>query len=171
MKNKLLVLLFILSGTMLSAQETYLNNVRQKWANAKAYTIEVAQLMPADAYDFQPTPEQKSFKGQLLHTMNNMVWLSSTHFSAGEYEKDLEDESYNKEEMIELLDFTFDYVAKALEQIQAEDLESPAPFFTNEVTNKWQILTLLNDHLTHHRGQLLVYLRLKGVQPPRYRGW
>jgi hypothetical protein len=29
----------------------------------------------------------------------------------------------------------------------------------------------LTLHQTHHRGQLVVYLRLKGIKPPQYRGW
>nr|WP_262481137.1 DinB family protein [Algibacter pectinivorans] len=33
---------------------------------------------------------------------------------------------------------------------------------------KRQILLLLADHITHHRGQMLVYMRLKGIKPPRY---
>jgi uncharacterized damage-inducible protein DinB len=37
--------------------------------------------------------------------------------------------------------------------------------------NKLQIINLINDHQTHHRAQLLVYLRLKGVKPPEYVGW
>jgi uncharacterized damage-inducible protein DinB len=25
------------------------------------------------------------------------------------------------------------------------------------------------DHITHHRGQIVVYLRLNGIKPPQYR--
>ncbi len=34
-----------------------------------------------------------------------------------------------------------------------------------------QIINLMNDHLTHHRAQAIVYLRLNGVMPPKYVGW
>ncbi|WP_374662973.1 DinB family protein [Parasegetibacter sp. NRK P23] len=37
--------------------------------------------------------------------------------------------------------------------------------------SKLQIINLLSDHQTHHRGQLLVYLRLCGLTPPKYVGW
>jgi uncharacterized damage-inducible protein DinB len=37
--------------------------------------------------------------------------------------------------------------------------------------NKLQILNLLNDHQTHHRAQLIVYLRINGIKPPDYVGW
>ena len=52
----------------------------------------------------------------------------------------------------------------------AAQLEEKVEFFAGPM-NKRQILTLLNDHQTHHCGQLIVYLRLKGVKPPDYRGW
>lgn len=34
-----------------------------------------------------------------------------------------------------------------------------------------QILILMHDHQAHHIGQLIVYLRLKGIKPPGYVGW
>lgn len=37
--------------------------------------------------------------------------------------------------------------------------------------NKIQFLNLIQDHQTHHRAQLLVYLRLNNLTPPRYSGW
>lgn len=37
--------------------------------------------------------------------------------------------------------------------------------------SKLQFINLLNDHQTHHRGQMMVYLRLNGIQPPEYMGW
>jgi uncharacterized damage-inducible protein DinB len=27
---------------------------------------------------------------------------------------------------------------------------------------------MIADHITHHRGQMLVYMRLNGLKPPRY---
>jgi uncharacterized damage-inducible protein DinB len=30
---------------------------------------------------------------------------------------------------------------------------------------------LMHDHHTHHRGQIIVYLRLNGLKPPKYVGW
>lgn len=34
-----------------------------------------------------------------------------------------------------------------------------------------QVLDTARDHLAHHRGQAIVYLRLKGVEPPLYVGF
>ncbi len=37
--------------------------------------------------------------------------------------------------------------------------------------NKLQINNPMQDHQTHHRAQLLNYLRLNGIKPPAYIGW
>jgi uncharacterized damage-inducible protein DinB len=38
-------------------------------------------------------------------------------------------------------------------------------------STKNRILNLMDNHLAHHRGQMIVYLRLKGIEPPSYVGW
>ena len=37
--------------------------------------------------------------------------------------------------------------------------------------NKYQFLNLIQDHQTHHVGQLIVYLRINNIEPPKYIGW
>lgn len=56
----------------------------RKWVNAKAYALKMADLMPAENYSFRPVADVMSFKEQLLHTADNMRWLSSAFlFSQG----------------------------------------------------------------------------------------
>ncbi|MFA9454721.1 MAG: DinB family protein [Candidatus Aminicenantaceae bacterium] len=33
----------------------------------------------------------------------------------------------------------------------------------------WKLVLFCVDHITHHRGQTVVYLRLNGIKPPQYR--
>jgi uncharacterized damage-inducible protein DinB len=51
-----------------------------------------------------------------------------------------------------------------------DDLSTQVDFFAGPKT-KLQILNIIQDHVTHHRGQLIVYLNLKGIKPPEYVGW
>lgn len=156
----------------MNAQSTLLEDARQKFRNAVAYTLEIAELMPADQYGFRPTPEQKSFQEQLIHLLKNACWLSGTYLTDQAFEIDWKaQEGKNKAETIELLTSTFQAIESRLTQLRLEDLDDEVEFFTPELTHKGQILTLLNDHHTHHRGQIIVYLRLQDIAPPRYRGW
>lgn len=151
--------------------DQFLDDFRQKWKNAAQYTLEIAELMPEAAYDYQPTMDQMSFREQLLHTLKNAVWLSSSYLGGSAYETSLEPAGRSKAELLELTKATFAYTDEVLEKITPELLEEEVSFFTEQVQRKGQILTLLNDHHTHHRAQLIVYLRLNDIKPPRYRGW
>ena len=69
--------------------------------NSKNYLLEIAEAMPEANYNFKPTERQMSFKEQLLHIRQNMVWLSETYFMEnGEKSKKIE--SKTKEEIIDL---------------------------------------------------------------------
>jgi uncharacterized damage-inducible protein DinB len=34
---------------------------------------------------------------------------------------------------------------------------------------KWKTLLFCAEHIAHHRGQIVVYLRLNGITPPQYK--
>ena len=88
--KKLLLLLFVLSGTTMQAQDSdYISDFKKKWKNAGEYTIEFAEAMPEELYDFKPTEESRIFKDQLLHIVANMTWLSSDYLGGGTFDKDL----------------------------------------------------------------------------------
>lgn len=167
------IILFLFAAALSSssfAQSGYLVEFLQKWQNAADYTIEAAEAMPEDRYGYKPTEVEMTFGKQLMHIMSNMTWLSRDYLESGKFEHDLKREDLTKGEIIALLKQAFDHAAKAAAALTPEQLEEKVTFFAGPMTKR-QILTLMNDHLTHHRGQLVVYLRLNGVQPPKYRGW
>ena len=65
---------------------------------------------------------------------------------------------------------TFDVVLEIITNTPEEELNEPVDFFAG-AKSKLQILNLLQDHVTHHRGQLIVYLNLNEIYPPKYSGW
>ncbi len=159
-----------LMAIFLFAQSTYLAEVQQKLKNAAAYTLEIAESMPEDRFDFRPMASEMSFGEQLLHIVGNMNWLTSSYLGGKKSEKDLKKTDYTKAETIAVLKEIVENATAALNQLQAEQLDEKVEFFAGPMTKR-QILTLLNDHHTHHRGQLIVYLRLNNIKPPKYLGW
>ena len=170
MKKILLLTFFI---TMISSKLQSQNEVKSafliKWENSKNYLLEMAEAMPEANYNFKPTERQMSFEKQLLHIRQNMLWLSETYFMKnGEKSKKIEPKT--KEEIITLLTASFNRVSEIINTISLEDLTTEVDFFAGP-KSKLQILNLLQDHVTHHRGQLIVYLNLNNIEPPKYRGW
>lgn len=170
MKKLLLSLLTLAVLNGLNAQSNYLKEFKQKWTGARSYTFKVAEAMPEENYDYKPSEEQMSFQEQLIHMVGNIRWLSTSYLGVKRIEVDLKKTDYTKQEVLNILKEAFDKTDQALEKLTLEALEEEVSFFAGPMSKR-QILTLLNDHLTHHRGQLVVYLRLNGVPPPSYRGW
>jgi uncharacterized damage-inducible protein DinB len=169
MKHLLFILAFLLFPKMYAqneAKEAFL----EKWNNSKIYLIQVAEAMPESFYDFKPTEREMTFSKQLLHIQSNMNWLSTTYFSSDK--KDIKEPEMpkSKAEIVTSLKNAFDQVYQKIENTSTEDLKTKVDFFAGPKT-KYQILNLLQDHVTHHRAQILVYLNLKEITPPSYIGW
>ena len=153
------------------AQDTPISAFLEKWDNSKAYLFKVIDLMPEDQFDFKPTAKQMSFRQQLLHIRNNIEWLATSYFSEEEFNRSkLETDATTKEEILALLENAFEKVKVLIQKTSSNALKDKVNFFAGPKT-KLQILNLLQDHLTHHRGQLIVYLNLNNIDPPSYVGW
>lgn len=166
----LLVLLAINYSTIMAQQSTPKLAFMEKWENSKNYLIAIAEEMPEEFYDFKPTERQMSFKEQLMHIKGNMDWLSNAYFTDIDYKKEKKELPKTKTETINELEIAFDGVMFIIEKTPDEDLTETVDFFAGP-KSKLQILNLLQDHVTHHRGQIIVYLNLKNIEPPKYIGW
>lgn len=167
----LLVLLIVINtSTIIAQQITPKLAFLEKWENSKSYLIALAEAMPKENYDFKPTERQMSFKEQLMHIKGNMDWLSNSYFTDLEYKKEKKELSLTKNEVIKELKNAFDSVTEIIKNTPDEDLKETVDFFAGP-KSKLQILNLLQDHVTHHRGQLIVYLNLNEIEPPKYSGW
>ncbi|KAA2238519.1 DinB family protein [Chitinophaga agrisoli] len=149
----------------------FLAAARVKLTHSKEYMLKVADLMPENKYDYKPTKEELSFGAQLLHICGNLGWLSSTYLTTEDHPAFKIDEKISSKDSIRsVLLSTYDYAIKALDNFDAKQLGDTVKFFAGPMT-RLQIINLLSDHQSHHRGQILVYLRLCGIKPPEYVGW
>ena len=85
------------------SQDGFLEAYLAKWDNSAKFTLECAELMPEEDYDFMPTPEEMSFRKQLLHILQNMLWLSTDYLDLGPFYDDLRKADPNKQELIAIL--------------------------------------------------------------------
>lgn len=170
--KKLVVFLFIISNiTPAMSQQTTLKDAwLEKWENSKTYLLGIAEVMPEAKYDFKPTDRQMSFKEQLMHIKGNMDWLSVTYFTENDFDRRKTIIPTTKAETLTLLTAAFDNAKKIIENTPEATLTDTVDFFAGP-KSKIQILNLLQDHVSHHRGQLIVYLNLSDVEPPRFVGW
>ncbi|MDR3711244.1 MAG: DinB family protein [Puia sp.] len=153
----------------------FLSAAITKLRDAREYTLKVAELMPEEKYSYKPVPEEMSFGGQLLHLSENMAWLCSSYLGNTDTKTKTpftkaDGMLKKKEEIIQVVKSIYDFALETLKLFPPDHLSDTVTFFAGPM-NKLQIINLLNDHQTHHRAQMLVYLRLNGIKPPDYTGW
>lgn len=171
----------ILPGTILFSlmvlpvfgqQDPFIKEYLERLENSKKYLVLVAETMPEDKYTYKPTPESMSFAEHFMHIGWAMDWHSQSLMGgriARDWNTDIElkVDKKTKNEMVSTIERTFDETIKFIGQYDVSKLEEELDYF-GLTRSKRQILMLLADHITHHRGQMLVYLRLNRLQPPRY---
>ena len=152
----------------MTAQDPTISTFLEKWENSKTYLVQIAEAMPESKYGFKPTERQMSFEEQMLHIIKNINWLGANYFNVKDAQASILENQ--KERIKQNIENSFSEIAYVVKQLETKDLVVKIDFFTGKKT-KLQMLNLLQDHVTHHRGQLIVYLNLNEIEPPRYVGW
>jgi len=153
------------------AAGTFAKEFIPTWQRAKAYSLKFAEAMPEEHYKFKPTPEIMSFGEQVVHTAGATFWFASKAKGEENPAKGFKAEGKSKAEIIAYLKKTFDYAEKVLAGLSDEEAAKKIPLFGELILTKAQTFQAVRDHITHHRGQMVIYLRLKGIKPAEYVGW
>jgi uncharacterized damage-inducible protein DinB len=141
------------------------------WKRATNYTMEVAEAMPPEKYNFRPTEESMTFQEQLMHLVQNLSFLSNRITGKRvDFFEGKKPETLTKQEANTVLREAFQYVSQLMEQVDEQTLQAHTAFGGEEIS-KENLFYLMRDHITHHRAQAILYLRLNGVKAPLYRGW
>ncbi|WP_299214098.1 DinB family protein [uncultured Aquimarina sp.] len=167
-----IMLLSLFVSPLIAQQNDFVNEYLERLENSRKYLILVAETMPENKYGFKATPESLSFAENLMHISWAMDWHSQSLMGGREArdwntDTELKVDKKSKKEMIATLDKTFEKTIEFITKFDTNKLEDRLDYFDLNRTKR-QILLLLADHITHHRAQMLVYMRLNGLIPPRY---
>ncbi|MEW7292397.1 DinB family protein [Aquimarina sp. 2304DJ70-9] len=138
----------------------------KKWKGNKRYTLKFIEMMPEEHFDFKPVDGMKTFQSQISHITS---WLRThSRFVTGiEFPKV---RTSSKEMVFDALENFFNTFIASLETLTTEQLTEVVDVWYGKTT-RYQIANVMDNHLSHHRGQMVVYLRLAGHKPPSYIGW
>ena len=176
MKNILILTTILLCSTLTTTvfaqQHDFIKDYLERLENSRNYLILVAETMPADKYNFKASPESLTFAENLMHIGFAIDWHSQSLLGGREARVWSTDTIFkvadrSKEEMIARIDTTFEEAIQLIREFDPAQLDDELDYFGLSRTKR-QIFLLLADHITHHRGQMLVYMRLNGLVPPRY---
>jgi len=164
--KRLLAVLIAFAIPALCADDAVVSTLVKHWQTSKAYTLAIAEQMPEDGYASKPNPEQMTFAEQMMHIAGANAYFVSkvtgTQSPLGKPDKK------DKATVIKMLNDSYDYVIKSVGAVTPGQLTTVADFGEGKMSGL-DALLLAADHATHHRGQCIVYLRVKGIKPADYR--
>lgn len=123
--------------------------------NSKNYTLAVADAMPENLYSTKPVDTVFSFAELMNHIAYGIEWWRENYMNGTNTDWNPPVAKKTKKELIT-------YLQNAYASLQ----ETVAGNKTGNDIAKGFHATL--DHITHHRGQATLHLRLHGITPPDY---
>ena len=136
------------------------------WQVERGYTLAVVEAMPAENFEFKPVPVQRTFADQLTHLSGANV----RYFSAfGLIEPPTLPGGTDKETVNKCVAASWDYTLEVLRKLTEKDLmraDLGTPRFKPH--SGTDLCLRAYTHTAHHRGQAIVYLRIKGITPPTW---
>ena len=123
--------------------------------NSRGYTLAVAEAMPVKLDNYKPANDAWSFREQLHHIAYGIGWWKDNFVKGIKTPWAPPATSKSRKEVLTYLNQAYDSLRDLL-----------ANTMINEDRIKGFHATL--DHITHHRGQCIVYLRSNGIAAPDY---
>ena len=136
------------------------------WKKSKDLTLKMAEVMPAENYDYKPFPEARSFGGELAHICQAEGYYLGQLGKGRAPAAPAGDTS--KPAMVKLLTDTFDWSIGVVGQLSAADFTKPFGGGKGPAMTGLELLYQTMIHTAHTRGYAEMFLRNKGVVPPTY---
>lgn len=140
-------------------------DVRTDYQRIRDYFIRAAEKMAAEDYAFRPAPEVRTFAQQIAHVADDQYNLCAP--AKGE-KRDaaytaIEDSLSRKAELVPALKAAFTYCDAAYDALT--DASGTVPSLGRD-RNRFSMLNWNLWHTWEHYGNIVVYLRMKGLVPP-----
>lgn len=130
--------------------------LKKRLENTKLFTIEVIDAMPESEYMYKPVDNVRSYSALASHIIYSIEWNVELMKGIPIKWEPGDEERYTKQELLAYANETFEHFIEFVDSAEV----------SLKLTE--QIIDVLN-HNAHHRGQMITYLRIKGITPPKYR--
>jgi hypothetical protein len=129
-------------------------------------TIAAVEAMPADKFNYKPTPDQMPFGHLVAHMIGANYTLCSTAAAVPAPKVEEAKESDPKDKLVAALKASFNFCADSLAKMDDSKLaETTEVFHGHEASRAWASIVLASSWADHY-AEAAMYLRLNGVLPP-----
>ena len=128
-------------------------------------TIAAVEAMPADKFNYKPTPDQMTFGHLVAHMIvaNNTFCSKVADVPAPKVEEAKETDA--KDKLVAALKTSFDFCADAIAKMDDSKLGETIELFGSQASHASAGLRLAGSWADHY-AEAAMYLRLNGILPP-----
>ena len=166
MKCLIAALLSALIAAAAGAQENPLtSDSRSTYSGVRKIMLRTAELTPEETYAFKPVDSVRTF-GQILgHVADAQYYFCSAVIGEKHPGLRIEKTKTSKAELIAALTDAFAYCEKAYDSMSDQSAAQAVKFMGGEKP-KLGVLSVNQTHTIEHYGNLVTYMRIKGIVPP-----
>jgi uncharacterized damage-inducible protein DinB len=160
-----IIVLALLAAAVLAAQNNpIVSTSKMFYAQVKDNVLRTAEKVPEDLYSFRPTPEVRTLGQLIAHEADGQYEFCGTA-GAKPVQKDVEKNVKGKTALIAALKESFAYCDAVYAKMTDADAATMVDLFGQKVT-KIGVMDFNTAHTNEHYGNLVTYMRLKGIVPP-----
>jgi uncharacterized damage-inducible protein DinB len=135
------------------------------FSSVKNNLIRSAEKMPEANYSFKPVPEVRSFGQILAHVADSQFAGCSGILGEANPSPGIEKTKTSKSDVTQALKDSFTYCEKAFAGLTDANAAATVSYYGSQ-RPKLSALTGTTTHNMEHYGNLVTYLRIKGLVPP-----
>ena len=142
-----------------------LTTAKAVWMIGHDYVVKAAQQLPESLYSFKPTPQVRSFAALFGHVAAAERMLCNPT-ADGKLNYDAATEKLTtKAQLVQALRDAAASCNAAYALSDAAAMAAPIDFF-GRPANRMFVLQFNGSHTMEHYGNIVTYMRLKGLTPP-----
>ena len=131
----------------------------------KGNLVKAAEKMPEESYGFKPSHDIRSFGELVGHVADAQYLFCSATLGEKNPAPGIEKGKKTKAELVSALKEAFAYCDKAYDALTEENAKDIVKFFGGD-RNRQGVLMFNVAHNNEHYGNMVTYMRIRGLVPP-----
>lgn len=155
----------LLGAALLQAQNPLSTETKVLFDGVKNNVIRAAGKMPEEHYGFQPTPEVRTFARLIGHIADANYAFCSTVKGEKNPSPGIEKSKTTKADLVKAVSDAFAYCDQVYAGLTDAEAAQMVQLFNRE-RPKLVVLSFNVSHTNEHYGNIVTYMRMKGLVPP-----
>jgi uncharacterized damage-inducible protein DinB len=163
-RNTLIIIGALLGAVALNAQNPLSSDLKNSYTGIKGTITKAADEMADADYSYKASPMERTYGEIVGHIADVQMALCGN--AQGEQKKSDSSGKTTKADLVAALKASFDYCDAAYDAMTDADAAKMVTLFGPRKATKLAVLNFNVAHDNEMYGQMVVYLRIKGLVPP-----